>query len=58
LKSNLRVIGAKDLSAEMATVEARLAKPTEPDLAVAEIDALAKALETIAKPLRIFVGAA
>jgi len=56
LKSNLRVVGAKDLSATMATLEARLAKPTEPNLTPEEIEDLSAALEKIAAPLRAFAG--
>jgi HPt (histidine-containing phosphotransfer) domain-containing protein len=56
LKSNLRVIGAKELSSQMATFEARLAKPTEPDLTPAEIGEVADALERVATTMRAFAG--
>ena len=57
MKSSARVVGAHGLSARLATLEERLADATAPELAPPEIEEVAAEFETIARPLRAFVGA-
>lgn len=56
MKSNSRLMGALDLSQRMAAIEARLASPEGADVTADEIASLARDYETIAAPLRKFVG--
>jgi HPt (histidine-containing phosphotransfer) domain-containing protein len=58
LKSNSRVIGARELSARMAALEERLGRANEPDLKPAEIESISADFATFAHSLRAFAGAA
>jgi len=55
LKSNSRVVGARELSTRMATLEARLAQPDEPDLNARECAEIERAFEIVGRALRDFV---
>ena len=57
MKSNTRLMGAIKLSEHMAELERRLEAPTGPGVAPAELAAISAEFETIAAPLRAFVGA-
>ena len=54
LKSNSRVVGARAISAKMATIELRLADPTKPGLTDAEINEIRGEFAAIAGQLRAF----
>lgn len=56
LKSNTRVIGARELSARMAATEARLNGTSAPDLSSEEIAAITGEFEAVAAGLRAFAG--
>ena len=56
LKSNARVIGARELSAEMAAIEARIGGAGGPDLTAAEIARIRASFDAAAAPLRVFAG--
>jgi len=57
MKSNSRLMGAIALSERMAELETRLAAPGGADVGPADLTAITKEYETIAAPLRLFVGA-
>ena len=57
LKSNARLMGAMTLSAQMAELEKRLEPATGPGVTPADLAAISTEFETIAGPLRAFVGA-
>jgi HPt (histidine-containing phosphotransfer) domain-containing protein len=54
LKSNARVIGARDLAARMADVEQRLGDANAADVGAADIAAIAAEFDAAAAPLRAF----
>ena len=56
LKSNARIIGARALSARMATIEERLNTATEPDLTPADIATISAEFDVAAEPLRSFAA--
>ena len=56
MKSNSRLMGAHDLSQRMAVLEDRLATDNGGDVTKQELAEIAAQFETIAKPLRAFVG--
>jgi HPt (histidine-containing phosphotransfer) domain-containing protein len=56
MKSNSRLMGALDLSTRLAALEARLEKPDGGDVTPADLTAIETEYETIARPLRTFVG--
>jgi HPt (histidine-containing phosphotransfer) domain-containing protein len=58
LKSNARIIGARELSAEMAAYELRLSEADAPDLTPTEIDAIAAKFDATSGALRVFAGEA
>ena len=55
LKSNSRVVGARDLSARMAALEARLASEDEPDLTARECAEIEREFQVVGHSLREFV---
>ena len=56
MKSNSRLVGALTLSRRMADIEARLEVPDGRDVSPEELVSLTAEYETIAAPLRAFVG--
>ena len=56
MKSNSRLMGAMELSARAAELENRLEKTGGADVTPADIAAITRDFETIAGPLRAFVG--
>jgi HPt (histidine-containing phosphotransfer) domain-containing protein len=56
MKSNSRLMGAYDLSSRMAALEARLEGETGDDITPEDLAGIAADFETIAGPLRAFVG--
>jgi HPt (histidine-containing phosphotransfer) domain-containing protein len=56
MKSNSRLVGANDLSARMAALEARLEQPEGPDITTQDIASIAKDFDKIVGPLRKFAG--
>jgi HPt (histidine-containing phosphotransfer) domain-containing protein len=56
MKSNSRLMGAMELSQRMALLEARLESETGADVNAADLAAIASEYETVAAPLRQFVG--
>lgn len=56
MKSNSRLMGAQELSQRMAAIELRLATPDGADVSREEIAIIVAEYETIAAPLRTFVG--
>lgn len=56
MKSNSRLMGAHELSQRMAALEDRLAQENGPDLLPSDLAQIAADFETIAAPLRGFVG--
>lgn len=54
LKSNARIVGAVDLSAQMNELELRLHSPEGADLTPAEIAAIGARFAAVAAPLRDF----
>jgi HPt (histidine-containing phosphotransfer) domain-containing protein len=56
MKSNSRLMGALELSQRMAGLEARLEGADGADVTPADIAAITKEYETIARALRAFVG--
>ncbi len=57
MKSNARLMGAIALSERMAELEKRLEGATGSDITPADLTAINAEFETIAGPLRAFVGA-
>jgi HPt (histidine-containing phosphotransfer) domain-containing protein len=57
MKSNSRLMGAMALSQRMAELEARLEPSDGADVTPADLAAIRADFETIAGPLRAFVGA-
>ena len=57
MKSNSRLMGAMDLSQRMAELEARLESTDGADVSPADLAAISAEFETVAGPLRTFVGA-
>lgn len=56
MKSNSRLMGAKELSAVMAGLEARLSDQPEADITTEELQEISRLYEAIAGPLRTFLG--
>jgi HPt (histidine-containing phosphotransfer) domain-containing protein len=56
MKSNARLMGALELSEQMARLEDRFSRPDGPGLAPAELAEISARFEKIAAPLRDFVG--
>jgi HPt (histidine-containing phosphotransfer) domain-containing protein len=56
LKSNSRLMGAYELSTRMAGLEARLEPETGPDITPDDLAAISVEFESIAGPLRAYVG--
>jgi HPt (histidine-containing phosphotransfer) domain-containing protein len=56
LKSNSRLMGAFELSQRMADLEARLEPETGADVTAQDLAKISSEFETIAGPLRAFVG--
>jgi HPt (histidine-containing phosphotransfer) domain-containing protein len=56
MKSNSRLMGAHDLSSRLANLEARLETADGADVTPADLTALEAEFQTIAGPLRAFVG--
>ena len=56
MKSNSRLMGAMSLSQRMAALEERLAQPDGADVNAQDLAAISAEFETIAAPLRRFVG--
>jgi HPt (histidine-containing phosphotransfer) domain-containing protein len=56
MKSNSRLMGAMELSQRMADLETRLEGTDGADVTPADIAAITKEYEAIARPLRAFVG--
>ena len=57
MKSNVRLMGAMELSERMAELEKRLDSPTGDDVTPADLAAIDTEFQRIAGPLRAFVGA-
>ena len=57
MKSNSRLMGAMALSQRMAELEARLESTDGADVTPADLAAISAEFETVAGPLRAFVGA-
>lgn len=57
MKSNSRLMGAMDLSQRMADLEARLESTDGADVGPADLAAINAEFESVAGPLRAFVGA-
>jgi HPt (histidine-containing phosphotransfer) domain-containing protein len=56
MKSNSRLMGAHDLSQRMAQLEARLESADGADVNAQDLAAISAEFESIARPLRAFVG--
>lgn len=56
LKSNSKLMGALELSQRMAELEARLEPENGADITPQDLTAIAAEFETVARPLRAFVG--
>ena len=56
LKSNTRVVGARELSSRLAVLEERLARDDKSGLSRDEVAAIAAELESVAVPLRAFAS--
>lgn len=56
MKSNSRLVGALELSQCMAELELRLADASGRDVSAEEITSIKAQFETVAAPLRAFVG--
>lgn len=56
LKSNTRIIGARELSVQMAELEARLGSPTGADIETSEIEALTTRFAAVAQELRDYLS--
>lgn len=56
MKGNSRLMGAFDLSEQMAALEARLERADGKDVTPEDLAALAAEFEKVAKPLRAFTG--
>jgi HPt (histidine-containing phosphotransfer) domain-containing protein len=56
MKSNSRLVGAIELSQRMAELELRLADANGRDVSAEEITSIKAQFETVAAPLRAFVG--
>lgn len=56
MKSNSRLMGAHDLAARMAAIEARLEKTDGADITPEDLAGISADFEAIAGPLRAFVG--
>lgn len=56
LKSNARVIGARDLSARMAAFEARLSSDAGADIDASELAEISTSFDAASEPLRTYVG--
>lgn len=56
MKSSSRLVGANGLSQRMAALEARLSQADGEDLHAEDMAAISTEFETIAAPLRLFVG--
>jgi hypothetical protein len=56
MKSNSHLMGALPLSQRMAALETRLADESAPDVGADDLAAITAEYETIAGPLRAFVG--
>lgn len=56
LKSNSRLVGAIQLSRQMAAIEERLASPTGADIDAEDLSVVAREFEAIVLPLRTFIG--
>jgi HPt (histidine-containing phosphotransfer) domain-containing protein len=56
LKSNSRLMGAIQLSQQMASLEERLATATGADVSTEDLTAAAREFAAIVSPLRAFVG--
>ena len=56
MKSNARLMGAHELSDRMAALEERLGSETGSDLTPEDLAAIKAEFETVAAPLRKFVG--
>lgn len=56
MKSNSRLMGAMELSQRMLGLEERLSPPEGPGVNADDLAAISAGFETIARPLRAFVG--
>lgn len=56
LKSNARIVGAREVSEYMAAIEDRLSQDAQPDLSAAEVADISARFQRIAESLRVFAG--